>query len=57
MHERHFQLIGLSGFIIAGVVFVASGVRSGDELTIAGSVVWTVACLVWMIPLLRTDEP
>ena len=54
--ERTSQLVGLVGFIVAGLIFIAVGVRSDDGLTIVGSVVWIGACLVWMAPLLRSDE-
>lgn len=53
MDERYYQIIGLFGFIIAGFVFIAAGINSGDLLTVIGSVIWTVSCLIWMIPLLR----
>lgn len=56
MSERTSQLVGLVGFIVAGVIFVAVGVRSDDVLTIVGSAVWIGACLVWMAPLLRSDQ-
>lgn len=53
MDERFYQLVGLVGFIIAGLFFVAVGVRLGDALTIVGSLVWIAACVVWLIPALR----
>lgn len=53
MTDDHYQLAGLIGFIIAGLIFVAVGVRFGDGLTIAGSVVWIISCLIWMVPVLR----
>ncbi len=53
MEERHYQLIGLVGFVIAGLFFVAIGIRAGDALTIIGSLVWIAACVVWMIPFLK----
>ncbi len=56
MDERHYQLVGLIGFIIAGLFFVAVGIRLGDALTIIGSVVWIAACVVWLIPALRPTE-
>ena len=57
MDERHYRLVGLIGFIIAGLFFVAVGIRLGDALTIIGSVVWIAACVVWLIPALRpTDD-
>ena len=53
MNDNHYQVIGLLGFILAGFVFVAAGINFGDPLTIAGSVIWIVSCLVWLIPLIR----
>lgn len=53
MHEDSYQLIGLIGFIIAGFMFIAVGVRFEDNLTIWASVVWIVSCVIWMIPLVR----
>ncbi len=47
------ELLALSGFCVSGVMFIVSGVQSGDFLTIAGSVVWLVSCLCWMIPYRR----
>jgi membrane protein DedA with SNARE-associated domain len=54
MDDDKYQLIGLIGFIIAGFIFIAVGVKSGDWLTISGSVVWILSCLVWMVPILRS---
>ena len=56
MDERHAELVGLIGFIIAGLFFIAVGIRAGDTLTIIGSVVWIVACVVWLIPVLKSPE-
>ena len=54
MDDDKYQLIGLIGFIIAGFIFIAVGVKFGDWLTILGSIVWILSCLVWMIPILRS---
>jgi len=54
MHDRHYQIAGLVGFILAGFIFVAAGINFGDPLTIAGSVVWIVSCLIWLIPFLKS---
>ena len=53
MSDDFFQKAGLIGFIIAGLIFVVVGIRFGDPYTVAGSVVWIISCLIWMIPLLR----
>lgn len=48
---KHAEIIGLTGFTTSGVLFVISALRSGDMLALAGSIVWVVSCLVWMIAL------
>jgi len=49
IEDRHYQLIGMLGFIIAVLVFIAAGINLGDTLAIVGSVIW----LIWMIPVLK----
>ena len=56
MREKHYQMIGLVGFLVAGVIFIATGVRHGDTLTILGSAVWMISCLIWMIPLFKSRD-
>ncbi len=56
MDERHYQITGLVGFIIAGFVFVAAGINAGDMLTIVGSALWVLSCVVWIIPLLKPNK-
>lgn len=53
MKEHGYQIIGLIGFIVAGVLFVIVGWRANDMLTVSASLIWTASCFVWMIPLLR----
>lgn len=42
------ELIALGGFCISGLIFIATGIAHGDILTVAGSVVWLLSCLLWM---------
>jgi membrane protein DedA with SNARE-associated domain len=56
MSDEKYQIIGLLGFIVAGFIFIAVGVNFGDKLTIAGSVVWVISCLIWLIPLVRKPK-
>lgn len=56
MKEKHYQLAGLIGFIIAGLIFVGVGIRFEDNLTILGSLVWIVSCLIWLIPVVRPPK-
>lgn len=53
MDDDGAQFIGLVGFIVAGVIFTVVGARADDALTIAGSLVWIAACLVWMVPIVK----
>jgi len=52
MKTFYFELIGLIGFFISGLIFIVAGLRSGDYLAVSGSIVWTVACLLWLIPVI-----
>jgi len=52
MKNFYFELFGLIGFFISGLIFIVAGLRSGDYLAVSGSIVWTAACLLWMIPVI-----
>ena len=52
MKTFYFELIGLIGFFISGLIFIVAGLRSGDYLAVSGSIIWTVACLLWLIPVI-----
>ena len=54
LRDTDYQLIGLIGFILAGFIFIAVGIKFGDVLTVVGSIVWILSCLVWMIPFVRS---
>ena len=56
MDERRYQIMGLLGFIFADFVFIAAGINFGDSLTILGSMIWVLSCIIWMIPLLRSKK-
>ncbi len=53
MSEKTCQIIGLAGFIVAGVLFALIGLRDGGALVVAASLVWNLACLIWLWPLVR----
>ena len=36
-------------FILSAVLFTAAGVRAGDWLTVAASVVFGVACVIFLV--------
>jgi len=43
------ELFALIGFCASGVIFIISGIQNGDILTIIGSSVWILSCIVWII--------
>ena len=52
MKTFYFELFCLIGFFISGLIFIIAGLKSGDYLAVSGSIVWTVACVIWFIPVL-----
>jgi len=46
-----YQIIGWVHFIICAILFLASGLVNNDILTLMGSVIFLIACIVFLIPL------
>jgi predicted membrane channel-forming protein YqfA (hemolysin III family) len=56
-HERQdlkFQLFGWILFIVCAIFFIASSFKNGDTLTFIGSILFLIACIVFLIPLFKT---
>lgn len=51
---KKIDIAGLAGFSVSGLFFVISSLRTGDPYSLAGSIVWIVSCLGWIVALLRT---
>lgn len=54
--ERAKQLFELTGwviFVLSACFFLAATIKSGDQLSIAGSALFLVACIVFMVPLVK----
>lgn len=51
------ELSALIGFCLSGGLFIASGIRNGDVLTIAGSLVWILSCIVWLMTYRKYFNP
>lgn len=49
--EARTQLFGWILFILCAIFFLASGINNQDALTIIGSVIFLIACIVFIIPL------
>ena len=56
MTEKTYHLIGWTLFIVCAVLYTISGLRSGDTLTIVGSIVFLVACFAFIVPLIQSDN-
>ena len=52
--EIKYQLAGWILFIICAIFFIASSLKNGDTLTFIGSIIFLIACIVFLIPLLKT---
>ena len=45
-----YELAGLLGFTLSGLVFAGDAVRRQDWPTFVGSLLWILACVVWAVP-------
>ena len=50
--NQKFQLWGWILFIICAGFFMASGIVNGDTFSLIGSIVFLIACVVFIIPLI-----
>ena len=55
--QDRFQLAGWALFLLCALLFVASGIKNRDLLTFIGSLVFLVACVVFLVPLLLPEKP
>jgi uncharacterized membrane protein len=54
--EIKYQLAGWILFIICAIFFVASGLKNHDIYTLIGGVIFLIACIVFLIPLVRSNK-
>jgi len=54
--EAAYQLTGWILFILCAILFLASGISHGDILTTVGSVIFLIACFVFLIPLIGSNK-
>ena len=55
--EAKIQLIGWLLLILCAIFFLASGIKNQDVLAIIGSVIFLIACIVFMLPLMEAKQP
>lgn len=51
-----FQIAGWVLFILSALLFVWSTARVGDAVGLAASLLFLVACLVFLVPIIRAVE-
>ena len=49
-----WQIAGWILFILCAVFYITSSLKNNDVLTLIGSVIFLVACIVFVIPLVRS---
>ena len=57
--EARFHLWGWILFVVCAGFFIASSIESDDMLSLIGSVIFLMACVVFIVPLVkrkRQDE-
>lgn len=53
---RNSEFVGWLMFIASACAFVASSIRSGDPFGLIGSLLFLIACFVFLIPIVRPDD-
>lgn len=54
--ETKYQIAGWILFVICAISFLASSLENRDTLAFTGSVIFLIACIVFLIPLVRTNK-
>jgi len=53
VEESKYQIAGWILFIICAIFFMVSSLKNHDTLTFIGSVIFLIACFVFLIPIFR----
>ena len=54
--ERKVHLWGWIMFLVCAVFFIAASVESGSTANLVGSIIFLIACLVFLIPLIKKGK-
>lgn len=54
--EKYLQLLGWLIFIASALAFTTSSLKNGDRLGLVGSLLFLLACFVFLVPLLRAPS-
>ena len=53
--QNRMQLIGWVLFVFSALFFIASSLRAGDLVSLAGGLLFLVACFAFLLPLLSSQ--
>jgi hypothetical protein len=56
MNERRYNLAGWIFFIVCALFFLAAGIRDKDNIIIAGSIFFLIACILFILPLAQNKN-
>ncbi len=56
MKERTYHLLGWALFMTSSALFAVSAWRSRDVAALIGSILFLLACLLFVIPMLRKSR-
>jgi len=51
LRKGGYQLWGWILFMVCAAFFIAASIKNHDALTLAGSIIFLIACVVFLIPL------
>lgn len=54
--RRRLELAGWVIFVLSALCFIAASLRSGDLLSITGSVLFLLACAFFIAPLTNSEK-
>jgi hypothetical protein len=54
--DKKIQLCGWALFVTSACFFIAASLRAGDLISLAGGILFLLACLVFLVPLISTPR-
>jgi len=51
-----YQLAGWILFVICSIFFIASSLKNNDMVIFTGSIIFLIACIVFLIPLVKSGK-
>jgi hypothetical protein len=51
--DLKYQIVGWILFVFCALFFIVSSLKNHDTLTLIGSFIFLIACIVFLIPIIR----